>query len=63
MDQGIAGQRFVAADIEEATAEIGHAATGLLHQKHSRGCVPGVQIEFPEGVVSATGDTAQIEGR
>src|SRR5437879_3986996 len=50
VNQPIRSKGFAAVQLKQAAMEIGYAATGFLRDQNTRGCIPGIQIEFPEAV-------------
>ena len=63
MQQTIRGQGLTAVELEGPAFEIRHFAARLFDNQHTRGRVPGIEIELPEAVEASAGHAAQVEGR
>ena len=61
MDQLVRGEHLAAIQVEWAAVHVCHDAPRLFHQQDAGGGVPGIQLELPEGVHAAGGNTAQVK--
>jgi hypothetical protein len=61
VNQAIGGQIFAAVEAELAARESSHSTACLGHQQNAGGCIPGVEVELPEGVHAATSYVSQVE--
>ena len=61
VDEAVGGEDFAAVELEVIAGEIGHAASGFFHKQNAGRGVPGVEIELPKALETASGNVSQVE--
>src|SRR5579862_1189423 len=59
--QSIRSQSLAAVDLKGPSVEIADLSSRLFDDQHTRGCVPGIEIKFPEAIKASAGHAAQIK--